>query len=153
MSLHVLSERSPWMDAIPLTLWERMARKALSDHGMDLDLVDFTVSLVDRETMRRYHERYRGEAKDTDVMAFPARTHDPETQRFYLGDILLCFPVAHEQARQSGHPLESELCLLFIHGLLHLLGYDDESPEAKARMWQVQNDLLTWAGCRLQTPP
>ncbi len=153
MTVQVFSERTAWEPAVPRETWERIARKALKDHGMDLDLVDLTVSLVGREAMRAYHRRFRGEDKDTDVMAFPAQTHDPETQHFYLGDILICFPVAEEQARQAGHDLAEELCLLFTHGLLHLLGYDDETPEARRRMWDVQNTLLAWAGCRLSTPP
>jgi len=118
MTVQVFSERTAWEPAVPRETWERIARKALKDHGMDLDLVDLTVSLVGREAMRAYHRRFRGEDKDTDVMAFPAQTHDPETQHFYLGDILICFPVAEEQARQAGHDLAEELCLLFTHGLL-----------------------------------
>ncbi len=153
MSVQVFCERAPWENSVQGEVWERIARKALEDHGMDLDLVDLTVSLVGRETMREYHRRFRGEDKDTDVMAFPAHTHDPETQHFYLGDILICFPVAEGQARQAGHGVSEELCLLFTHGLLHLLGYDDETPESRARMWDAQSALLEWAGCRLRTQP
>lgn len=153
MSVQVVCARHGWEQAVPGETWERIARKALQDHGMDLDVVDLTVSLVDPEVMREYHRRFRGQDQATDVMAFPAHAHDPETQHFYLGDILICFPVAEAQAQQAGHGVAQELCLLFTHGLLHLLGYNDETPDARARMWDVQNALLAWAGCRLQAPP
>ncbi len=153
MPLLVQAEREEWQAQIPRECWERLAHEALVRHGMSLATVDFTVYLVDRPTMREYHRRYRGESRDTDVMAFPAQTPDPETKRLYLGDVLVCYPVAQDQARQAGHGVGEELCLLMVHGLLHLLGYDDEDPAARSRMWQVQKDLLQQARVRLQTPP
>lgn len=149
MSLLVSSQQEAWWTWVDRPRWEQLAQLALQEHGMHLDLVDVGVSLVDRATMRAYHHRYRGQAVDTDVMAFPLQEHDPDTQRLYLGDVLICVPVAQEQARERSLSVSLELCLLFIHGLLHLLGYHDTTPQARARMWQVQRRLLAQVGCPL----
>ncbi len=151
--LYVQAETADWKATVPLICWEQLAQEVLRRHGMDLNTVDFTVNLVGRETMRSYHQRYRGYAKDTDVMAFPDHSVDLESHRLYLGDVLLCFPVAREQAQQAGHDLAAELCLLFVHGLLHLLGYDDETPQERARMWQVQREVLETAQVPLRDLP
>ncbi len=149
MTLLVSAHQEAWMAHVDRERWQRLAHLALARHGMSLEFVDVGVTLVDRETMRAYHARYHGDPSDTDVMAFPLNLHDPETQRLYLGDVVICFPVAEHQARERHLETRLELCLLFIHGLLHLLGYDDTTPEGRKRMWQAQQQLLEQAGCPL----
>ncbi len=141
------SEDPTWSASVYRPRWEALLRAALQQHDLDPDAVDLTLHLVGRETMRRYHLRYRGTGRDTDVLAFPDGTPDPETGRLYLGDVLVCVPVAQEQAQRLGHPWEEEMCLLTLHGVLHLLGYDDETPEARQTMWEAQARLLRREGC------
>jgi probable rRNA maturation factor len=65
----------------------------------------------------------------------------PEAQN-YLGDVVISFPTAERQAAAVGHSLIDELCLLTVHGVLHLLGYDHASPEEEADMWARQAQIL-----------
>ncbi len=80
----------------------------------------------------------------TDVLSFPSGEEDPdpETGRVYLGDIIISYPRAEEQANAAGHPVLAELQLLVIHGTLHLLGHDHAEPEEKAIMWAAQAKLI-----------
>ena len=80
----------------------------------------------------------------TDVLSFPSGEEDPdpETGRVYLGDIIISYPRAEEQANAAGHPVLAELQLLVVHGALHLLGHDHAEPEEKAIMWAAQAKLI-----------
>ena len=82
----------------------------------------------------------------TDVLSFPASETDPDTGASYIGDILISIPRAQAQADAAGHPLEAEVQLLVVHGVLHLLGYDHADAEEKALMWKAQAEILTGLG-------
>jgi probable rRNA maturation factor len=59
-----------------------------------------------------------------------------------LGEVIISYPQAIEQAREQGHSTERELALLIIHGILHLLGYDHEEPEGESEMRKKERELL-----------
>jgi probable rRNA maturation factor len=86
----------------------------------------------------------------TDVLAFSSQVREPfvSPQRFplYLGDVIISFPQAKTQAGQAGNTLLAELQLLVVHGILHLLGYDDQTDPELARMWAIQVDVLRRLG-------
>jgi len=83
-----------------------------------------TIRLAGEDEVRSLNREYRGRDRATDVLSFPLGEKLPDG--LYAGDILVCRPVAEEQARRSAHSLERELLLLAIHGLLHLKGFDHE---------------------------
>lgn len=85
---------------------------------------EVTVALVSDGHMRSLNRRYRGVAHATDVLSFPTDEDAPDAP---LGDIVIARGVAARQARGAGHALVTELKLLSLHGLLHLLGYDHET--------------------------
>ena len=87
---------------------------------------DVTVALVSDTRMRTLNRAFRGKDYATDVLSFPA---DDET---FLGDIAIATGVARRQAREAGHAVATELRVLALHGLLHLLGYDQNAIEADA---------------------
>ena len=60
----------------------------------------------------------------------------------YLGDLVIAYPYATTQAAREGHVLMESLCLLVVHGTLHLLGYDHDTPGNRARMWAAQDRAL-----------
>lgn len=73
-----------------------------------------------------------------------ARRVDPEP--VLLGDVIISLPRAEAQAREYGHSLERELCFLAVHGTLHLLGYDHDTPEGEAAMREATEAVLTRLG-------
>jgi probable rRNA maturation factor len=126
------------------TEWiERAAQAALSHQSAAGDI---TVVLADNPRLQELNRNYLGIDAPTDVLSFPASETDPETGARYLGDILISIPRAEEQAQSAGHPLEAELQLLVVHGVLHLLGYDHAETGEKAKMWKAQSEILEVLG-------
>jgi probable rRNA maturation factor len=80
-----------------------------------------------------------------ECISFPYQKRT-ETGAHYIGDILISMPCAQAQADAAGHPLESEVQLLVVHGVLHLLGHDHAQVREKARMWKAQAKILEKLG-------
>ncbi len=113
---------------------------------------DATILLTDDVQLHELNRKYLDIDAPTDVLSFPADTIDPDTNVNYLGDVLISFPRAQDQANAGGYRVEQELRLLVVHGMLHLLGYDHAEPEDKVHMWAVQSDILKLLGCPLDPP-
>lgn len=113
-----------------------------------------SVVVTGDDAVRDLNARYRGVDAPTDVLSFPADPPlAPEAEPFpYLGDIIIAYPRAHAQASAAGHTVEAELLLLVVHGVLHLLGFDHDTPEARARMWQAQAEALRAVGAPITSP-
>ncbi|HVM72905.1 MAG TPA: rRNA maturation RNase YbeY [Anaerolineales bacterium] len=128
----------------PTDLLERAARAALDLSGVpDADL---TIALVDDVRIQALSRDFLAHDAPTDVLSFPADEPDPETGRRYLGDVVISLARAEQQARERGHALESEMQLLVVHGVLHLLGHDHAEAGEKARMWAAQAEALERLG-------
>jgi probable rRNA maturation factor len=130
---------------LPKELLERAARAVLAhqDEPQDCEL---SIVLTDNEQLQALNLNYLGIDAPTDVLSFPASETDPETGAGYIGDILISRPRAQAQAEAAGHPLESEVQLLVVHGVLHLLGHDHAQADEKARMWKAQAEILESLG-------
>lgn len=134
----------------PAKLLERAARAALEHQSASLDS-DLTIVLTDDKQIQHLNRDYLGIDAPTDVLSFPASETDgsqldPETGSPYLGDILISLPYAAKSAERAGHPLEAEVQLLVVHGVLHLLGHDHAKVREKARMWKAQAEILQALG-------
>lgn len=113
------------------------------------DNASLTVVFEDDAKLHQLNNQYLGIDAPTDVLAFPADYVDQETGISYLGDILISVPRAHEQATSGNHPLEDELQLLVVHGVLHLLGYDHIGKSNKEKMQAAQSRILLQLGSKL----
>ena len=131
--------------SIPHDLLEH-AGYAVLDHVSQAKDVDLSIVLTDNAHLHELNLNYLGVDSPTDVLSFPASETDPETGARYIGDILISIPRAQEQADAAGHPLESEVQLLIVHGMLHLLGYDHTEPDEKEHMWKEQSEILESLG-------
>jgi probable rRNA maturation factor len=129
----------------PHTLFERAARAALTHQGQPVE-VDLSIVLTDDARLHQLNREYLGIDAPTDVLSFPASESDPETGATYLGDILISIPRAREQASAAGHAMESEVQLLVVHGVLHLLGHDHAEAKGKRKMWKAQAEILKELG-------
>ena len=85
--------------------------------------------------VRRLNREWRGVDKATDVLSFPADPDQPRLPREprFLGDIVIATGVARRQAAAARHAYGTELKVLALHGLLHLLGYDHETDDGRMR--------------------
>ena len=129
----------------PKELVERAALAALKQQSQSPD-TDLSIVLTDDAQLRELNLDYLGIDSPTDVLSFPASESDPETGARYLGDILISIPYAAKSAQKAGHPLESEVQLLVVHGVLHLLGHDHARANEKKRMWKAQAEVLDTLG-------
>ena len=124
---------------------------------------ELSLTVVDKEEIRSINHEYRDIDRATDVLSFPQI--DPEsngiidwekldetevmnydTNHIMLGDIVLCYEIAYEQAKSYGHSLKREVCFLVAHSMFHLLGYDHMNEEDEKLMIAKQNEVLSDLG-------
>ena len=128
----------------PLELFLRRLKRELG-----LTKSDLTVCLVNDREMARMNQKFRKKKGSTDVLSFPVATRRKPTggsrgraaQEFprYLGDIAISPATARRYAQKKAHTLGSELSVLTLHGVLHLLGYDHEAD--RGEMDRVERKL------------
>lgn len=109
------------------------------------DDVEVSCVLVDDERIHEINREYRHIDRSTDVISFAMEDND----QFYvegmprtLGDIFISVDHAKKQAEEYGHSLRREMCFLFTHGILHLLGYDHMTDEQEKEMFGLQDQIL-----------
>ena len=103
--------------------------------------------------MQQLNRDYLGEDRPTDVLAFPMLSEQvegdaapfvmPPDGRKHLGEVIICCPQAVIQAEEHRHNVEREIAILIIHGVLHLLGYDHDRPEAEREMRDREAEILS----------
>jgi probable rRNA maturation factor len=111
----------------------RVAQSVLVQAGHPT--AQLSLSLVGKTRMRSLNRKYRGRDYPTDVLAFTMESMGKQTEVF-LGDVVICLPVAIGQASRFGNSADQEIFRLLIHGTLHLLGYDHEQSPREARRMQ-----------------
>ncbi|MEQ8821961.1 MAG: rRNA maturation RNase YbeY [Sumerlaeia bacterium] len=106
------------------------------------------------EAIRRLNHRFRGIDKATDVLSFPSYEPDEsqggshsydfgEDETPHFGDLAISLPTVFREAAEQGKDPVDHIALMLIHGYLHLLGYDHDTPDREARMWAETDRLLT----------
>ena len=103
---------------------------------------ELSVALVGDREMAELNERYLHRAGPTDVLAFPYETEGDCVR----GEIVVNAERAAAEAQDRHHSAEAELMLYVVHGLLHLLGYDDAKPAERRKMRRREAELLAAAG-------
>jgi probable rRNA maturation factor len=89
---------------------------------------EVNVRITSSEEMHRLNREFRRKNKPTDVLSFPSSLNGKSE---LAGDIAICAEIAYANAGALGHPMEEELKVLILHGLLHLAGYDHESDHGE----------------------
>ena len=108
-----------------------------------------SVTFVDNKFIHELNRDYRHIDRPTDVISFAFLDNEEDKAKqlkgkgmVILGDIYISIDKAKEQAQEYGHPLKRELSFLFVHGLLHLLGYDHMNKEDEEVMFKLQDEIL-----------
>ncbi|GAC1506111.1 MAG: hypothetical protein NVS1B3_05330 [Candidatus Dormibacteraceae bacterium] len=99
------------------------------------------VRLTTEDELHRLNREYAGRDSATDVLSF-------EGSHEHIGDLAISWPAVVRQARQYGHPAETELGLLAVHGLLHLLGWDHVTARQRKEMSRLTIAALAVSGLR-----
>jgi len=154
-------------DAVLPALVEKLvaASRAAAGEASFAGPGEMTLVIAGDAHVQELNRTYRGVDATTDVLAFgtegecepaePIGVHfvlPAEAGPAYLGDVVISLPQAQRQAAERGHPAETELCLLVVHGTLHLLGYEHAGADERRAMWEAQRRALRRLGCEAAAP-
>jgi probable rRNA maturation factor len=120
----------------------RLAERTLRAEGVKASA---TVYVTDNAEIRKLNRQFHATDAATDVLSFPTGpfpTYGRVLDSDYVGDVVISYEQARKQARAARWHIVEELELLTIHGILHLIGYDDLTPRTRKRMWKRQAELL-----------
>lgn len=121
-------------ERVPLRLFER-ALKECERSLRPKKKMPLSVAFIGEREMRGLNREWRGKDKATDVLSFGD-----------VGEILICYAVAKRQAAERGHSTRDEVVFLLVHGVLHVFGFDHESPSDARRMFPLQTKILERLG-------
>ncbi len=138
----------------------RVVRGALLAHGAGTGM-ELSLLITDDATVRALNSRYRGQDRNTDVLSFALEADGasgiadgdagfvmPPGEMAQLGEVIVSYPTAAQQAAERDQPVEEELELLVAHGVLHLLGYDHDRPAKEREMRSLEQKALSMARAR-----
>ena len=130
----------------------RLVKESLRAHSLEAQ-VELSLLITDDATVRELNKTYRGKNKTTDVLSFALEADRrgnaaagfvmPPGEIVHLGEVIVSYPKAAEQAVERKHPVEDELALLVVHGVLHLLGYDHDKPVREREMRSMERKVLS----------
>lgn len=144
MAVYATDEQS---DPVDLEDLVGVARHVVAEQRIPEEM-ELAIILVDRDTMAALNAEHMGGDGPTDVLAFPIDEPGDSgpSGPAILGDVVLCPEVAAAQAPRFKRSTQGELRLLTVHGILHLVGMDHDSPERERAMFQLTDDLLASYG-------
>ena len=106
------------------------------------DQIEVNYAFVRKRQIRQLNKKFRQVDKVTDVLSFPDGDLNPETNKRFMGDVIICKAVAKKQAKLFGQSLAREIAFLQVHGTLHLFGYDHLQPEDETKMLGLQRKIM-----------
>ncbi|MDD4985102.1 MAG: rRNA maturation RNase YbeY [Dehalococcoidales bacterium] len=135
---------APWL--------KEVAGRVLAAQGIGSQ-AELGLFITTQERIRELNRSYLGKDRPTDVIAFHMLPGGEESNFvlppdgvLHLGEVVISYPQAVIQAEQQDHSIMKEVAILTIHGILHLLGYQDEEPELKRRMAVREAEILGMIG-------
>jgi probable rRNA maturation factor len=149
--INLQNEQNFQVDAARL---QAAAQVVIERHEID-QASSLSIVISTNEAVHALNLQHRGVDAPTDVLSFPAdplpeelleEMEDEDEEPPYLGDLVIAYPYASQQAASLKHDLNDSLALLVVHGTLHLLGYDHDNPENRAEMWEEQAAVLALLG-------
>ena len=143
--MNIYLEEGQVLDEKLLGKMEEAASVLFQQEGVDEERAEVSLTLVSLEEIRELNRDYRDVDRETDVLSFPQYecVEDmPEFGELCLGDVVICLDKVEEQAKEFGHSFERELIYLFVHSLLHLVGYDHMEEEEKQEMRQREESVM-----------
>ena len=159
MSIDVFAADEQQSHPMDVARWAELARHVLAARGVKGE-TEVSLLFVDEDSMAALNEQFLDKSGPTDVLSFPIEDEPGPTGRSpdfggsgpgtsaehgaltLLGDVVICPVVAAKNAAEHEVPLDDEVALLVVHGLLHLLGMDHEEDGEAERMEALEQQLL-----------
>jgi len=135
------ADSDEFIDITEAANWEKLRDLSITLTAVDPRIKEreLCLSFVTREEIQYLNSRFRNKDYVTDVLSFNTNIDMPAAP---LGDIVICSAKSQEQAWELGYSLRRELIFLFIHGFLHLIGYDHETENDAEEMFALQKKIL-----------
>lgn len=117
--------------------------KTFSVLGIEENTMDLSLIICGKKKIQTINKQFRNIDRETDVISFAEiDSEDDFGDETYLGDIFINVDRVKSQAKAYGHSEKREFCFLFVHGLLHLLGYDHMNEKDEKRMFSLQDKIV-----------
>jgi probable rRNA maturation factor len=123
---------------IGLIRFKEIAEKILEKEKREK--IDLFVSFVNSEKIKRLNIKYRKKNKPTDVLSFTYKDLLGRSPWGEAGEIIICPEIVKKNSKETGAKFESELARVFMHGILHILGYDHEKKEQDAQIMEKKQN-------------
>lgn len=141
MDLDINAQSVLWEKERSLDMWSAFFEKVLKYISVDTEEVSLV--LTDDLQMKGLNAQYRNKDKPTNVLSFPGLM-----PKMCLGDIVLSFETIQNEAIDQGKTFDDHVSHLFVHGMLHLMGYDHETEEDRLEMESKEIEILKELGIR-----
>lgn len=128
---------------IDLAIVRKVVKKFLKYYNKEDKEV--SIAFIGDKTIRKLNKTYRGINKITDVLAFPdvmVGTSSNNEQSNFLGEVIINYIQVKRQAKRFNNSVKQELIFILIHGLLHLLGYDDKTEKGRREMERLGEEFV-----------
>jgi probable rRNA maturation factor len=103
---------------------------------------DVSIAFISEKEMKKFNKIYRGKDATTDILSFREEDGKLDKQKKYLGEILIDYKQIKKQAKENGQSAENELIFILVHGLLHLVGRDDETEKDKVKIIKLGEKFI-----------
>jgi len=159
VSCRLWEEALPDARALSRNAAQAVLREHGPEHGSDPAHVEASIVLADDAFVQSLNRDYRDRDRPTNVLSFPvqepnqgipARGESLTGMPVMLGDVVVAYETAAAEATEEGKTLGDHLCHLVVHGMLHLLGHDHQTPAAAEAMEKLEVDVL--AGFNIANP-
>jgi probable rRNA maturation factor len=150
MEINILIEEG--IETGPAAEWlQQVMEKALLAENTPPH-IEISLVITGQERIQELNREYRGQDRPTDVLSFamsessedePSAFIGPPDGLLHLGEIIVSYPQAVIQAQEHGHTIKSEMAILIVHGVLHILGYDHEKAEMEPAMLSREKEILS----------
>jgi probable rRNA maturation factor len=142
LTLELAGEQPAGFDLGPV----QRAFAALAASELGLPAGQINAAFTDDAHIREVNRQQAGHDYATDVLSFSYIEDGGEAIDGVVGELFVSLETAARQAAAAGISLEEEVALLVLHGCLHILGYDHQTPDEQALVQEWQNKLMTAAG-------
>ena len=129
-------------EKIDTSIFGKLGKEILREEGVKSS-EDINCIFTGNKHIKRLNRKYRGRNAPTDVLTFSfIEGEGSKYRKGMFGDIYISIEMAQDNAKKYGHSFDEEIKLLFVHGMLHLLGYDDESESDREVMRSKEKDYI-----------
>ncbi len=149
IDLRVYTDNETAFKSPPIDSMISAFEKAIELYGDDDERVSISVRFVTDAVIADLNKVHLNIDTSTDVLSWQMGDYDPEADRIHLGDIAVSLDTADATSQEAKHSLEAEGLLYALHGLLHILGFDDNTEKARSEMMKKQLAILSDVGIEI----